>query len=301
MNITSPSSSHHQNASQQASQALAPNSPPRWQILQPINNASDIPPSIFDAATDAKENTLPKAAAPAKRKPKKSKGPGSKLGQTTARTEHLMMRSAHSPKCRRKWQNSTQPALLSRKLSKRSLRREQMGYLRLTSFLQPNGWQQRRTGKTGGSSRIPIGLWSVQYNHTTYVYIHMYIQISQEVLDGCATPTQVCNYVLNQAWNKYKACKEWEEHTGEGDGDVDHKVGENDDEEALDEKKPRPKWKKGALPGNYLLKVLQAFKESKVYELHDAQYVVWCITECLAKLPYLQGLGRWHCHPDFWL
>ncbi len=61
---------------------------------------------------------------------------------------------------------------------------------------------------------------------------------------------------------------------GGGDGDVDHEVGENDDDEALDKKKPRPKRKKGALPGNYSLKVLQAFKESEVYELLDARYVV---------------------------
>ncbi len=100
------------------------------------------------------------------------------------------------------------------------------------------------------------------------------MQISQEVLDGRATLTQVHNYVLNQAWDKYKACKEWEEHMGGGDGDADHEVGENDDDEALDKKKPRPKRKKGALPGNYSLKVLQAFKESEVYELLDVQYVV---------------------------
>ncbi len=102
----------------------------------------------------------------------------------------------------------------------------------------------------------------------------MYMQISQEVLNSHTTPTQVRNYVLNQAWDKYKACKEWEEQMGGGDGDADREVGENDDDEALDEKKPRPKRKKGALPGNYSLKVLQAFKESEVYQLLDARYVV---------------------------
>ncbi|KAK0438363.1 uncharacterized protein EV420DRAFT_1486734 [Desarmillaria tabescens] len=73
----------------------------------------------------------------------------------------------------------------------------------------------------------------------------------------------------NTYWitDKYKACKEWKEHTGGGDGDANHEIDENDDREALDEKKPRLKQKKGALPGNYSLKVLQAFKESKVYEL----------------------------------
>ncbi len=79
-NVPYPPSLHHQYASQQASQALAPNSPPRQQILQPISNTSDIPPSTFEIATDDKENTLPKAVVPSKRKLKKPKGPGSKSG-----------------------------------------------------------------------------------------------------------------------------------------------------------------------------------------------------------------------------
>ncbi|PBK80699.1 hypothetical protein ARMGADRAFT_1091978 [Armillaria gallica] len=222
-NIPYPPSLHHQNGSQQASQALAPNSPPRQQILQPINNASDIPASTFKAATNDKENTLPKAAVSSKRKPKKPKGPGLKSGT-----------------------NRHKDRASDDEISTLSKVQKEMAELKPTSIVVKETEQKEELERLVDQAEYLLGY------------------------DSHTTPTQVHNYMLNQAWDKYKACKEWEEHMGGGDGDADHEVGENDDEEALDKKKPRPKQKKGALPGNYSLKVLQAFKEFKVYELLDA-------------------------------
>ncbi|KAH7921579.1 hypothetical protein BV22DRAFT_1132169 [Leucogyrophana mollusca] len=50
-------------------------------------------------------------------------------------------------------------------------------------------------------------------------------------LDGCFTATQVRNYWLNQAWEKYKQVREREEHTGGGDGDDDRNCSPDADEE----------------------------------------------------------------------
>ncbi|KAF8336086.1 hypothetical protein F5887DRAFT_920968 [Amanita rubescens] len=79
-----------------------------------------------------------------------------------------------------------------------------------------------------------------------------WVTLSQKILapPGRITPTQIRNYWSNQAWPKYKAVREMEEHTGGGDGDDD------DDEES-----PSDKY------GGFSKKVLEKFKNSVIYEM----------------------------------
>ena len=66
---------------------------------------------------------------------------------------------------------------------------------------------------------------------------------------------QICNYWTSQAWPKYKAVQEMENHTGGGDGDDD------------DNDSPSDKY------SGFLKKVLEKFKNSVIYKMIDKVFI----------------------------
>ena len=87
--------------------------------------------------------------------------------------------------------------------------------------------------------------------------------------------TQVRNYWFNQAWEKYKAVRERQEHTGGGDGDADRSLDLDADDSdadgddlAVDGSKPKRTKKVQFSP-----QVLDNFENSRIFELIDAVYV----------------------------
>ncbi|KAG1732434.1 uncharacterized protein EDB91DRAFT_1349084 [Suillus paluster] len=90
---------------------------------------------------------------------------------------------------------------------------------------------------------------------------HYWNNISGNLLKGRVTSEQVRNFWHGQAWEKYKAVREREEHTGGGDGDED---GSDAECKPLSAKKR----KRGS--GEFSAKVLDEFAKSKIYQLIDA-------------------------------
>ncbi|KAG2134075.1 hypothetical protein DEU56DRAFT_756981 [Suillus clintonianus] len=80
--------------------------------------------------------------------------------------------------------------------------------------------------------------------------VHYWNNISGNLLKGRVTSEQVRNFWHGQAWEKYKAVREREEHTGGGDGDEDGSDAE--------------------CSGEFSAKVLDEFAKSKIYQLIDA-------------------------------
>lgn len=93
---------------------------------------------------------------------------------------------------------------------------------------------------------------------------------------GRVKPQQIRNYWVNQAWAKYKAVREMQEHTGGGDGDADRAVdsGEDTDEDDNDEdegeivvggKRKRRKMTRFG----YSMETLREFQQSKIFDMID--------------------------------
>ncbi|KAH9947855.1 hypothetical protein B0H21DRAFT_708172 [Amylocystis lapponica] len=96
-------------------------------------------------------------------------------------------------------------------------------------------------------------------------------ELAQTILHGRVTPLQVQNYWNNQAYDKYKACREnLVEHTGGGDGD-DSDAGDSE----LDEYGERTRKRKREISQNlkgrsgYSHLVLEEFLNSGLYDLID--------------------------------
>ncbi len=86
---------------------------------------------------------------------------------------------------------------------------------------------------------------------------------------------QVWNFWKNQAWKKYKVVQQLQNYTGGGDaeadpigghdGNNDDSESEEKDTEAADNKKSAEKKKLEGV--KYSMKVLQAFENSKLFEM----------------------------------
>ncbi|KAG5649493.1 hypothetical protein H0H81_003482 [Sphagnurus paluster] len=108
-------------------------------------------------------------------------------------------------------------------------------------------------------------------DHNAYPFV----QLSNDILKptGRIIPAQIKNYFLGQVWEKYKAVREQDEHTGGGDGDADRATVEvqtdTDDNPVHTEKvaKPKRKWDSKV---KFLEDVLDKFKASEEYKLIDA-------------------------------
>jgi hypothetical protein len=111
------------------------------------------------------------------------------------------------------------------------------------------------------------------------------IQISSKILEGRVTAIQISNYWLGQAWEKYKAVRRNQGHTGGGDGDEDRRdVGldldaldagsssssETDDSSSGGKRKRKPK---KSMKMKFSRKVLDEFEKSEAFELIDKVYV----------------------------
>ncbi|KAG1722887.1 uncharacterized protein EDB91DRAFT_1272395 [Suillus paluster] len=102
----------------------------------------------------------------------------------------------------------------------------------------------------------------IQTTTFTYVSLIFCVRLSQSA--------QIRNFWHNQAWPKYKAVREWQEHTGGGDGDEDDDgdevEGESvEDDIALDGTKRKHTSKK-----KILKKVLDEFEASELFKTIDA-------------------------------
>ena len=81
-------------------------------------------------------------------------------------------------------------------------------------------------------------------------------QIVSVLLDHTVSAKQVTNF-WNVCWDKYKACHEWAEHTGGGDGDEDRELGAEDG---------KGSWK-------FSKAVLDEFENSILFDQIDTVYV----------------------------
>ncbi|PPQ98195.1 hypothetical protein CVT26_003241 [Gymnopilus dilepis] len=104
-----------------------------------------------------------------------------------------------------------------------------------------------------------------------------WIELSQKVFFLRYTSEQLKNYWNTNAWAKYKAVRELDEHTGGGDGDADRyeadEGGESEPENPPEEG-PKKRKKGRANAGNckFSLDVLNKFRESEIYTLIDKAY-----------------------------
>lgn len=85
-------------------------------------------------------------------------------------------------------------------------------------------------------------------------------QTASDIFKGFYSPTQLMN-AWKTIWDKYKAVRECQEHTGGGNGDAD----------CDDEKRRKRATKRGKR--KYSDKVLDAFEASEIFELLDKVYV----------------------------
>lgn len=86
---------------------------------------------------------------------------------------------------------------------------------------------------------------------------------------------EVLQAYWNDIWEKYKACKDAEKHTGGGDGDAERvKQEENEEEEKGGKKQGKRKRRKTKVRGGkWSQEFLDKFRESKVYSLIDDVFV----------------------------
>lgn len=108
-------------------------------------------------------------------------------------------------------------------------------------------------------------------------------QLAAKVLrpENRVTVKQVTGFWHNQAWAKYKACRERAEHTGGGDGDADIDLTRDSSDSSLDEGSDAnvkkvvdlevgAKRKRGVkTQWGYSNEVLDEFEQSKMFELID--------------------------------
>lgn len=89
-------------------------------------------------------------------------------------------------------------------------------------------------------------------------------------MKGHLNHTQIHNFWHNQAWPKYKAVQEWQEHTGGGDRDEDDDRDEVEGESVEDDiALDGTKWKHTSKK-KISKKVLDKFKASELFKTIDA-------------------------------
>ncbi|KAF8159923.1 hypothetical protein B0H34DRAFT_797120 [Crassisporium funariophilum] len=103
-----------------------------------------------------------------------------------------------------------------------------------------------------------------------------WITLSNDVLKppGRISASQIKNYFTNQAWEKYKAVRERQAHTGGGDGDakrVDALSSSNDEDSDSDQEEPTETGKrKRKGREKFSQTVLDEFEKSEIFKLIDA-------------------------------
>ncbi|KAF9233546.1 hypothetical protein BU15DRAFT_73521 [Melanogaster broomeanus] len=102
----------------------------------------------------------------------------------------------------------------------------------------------------------------------------IFTKLAYTIIKNGIQPTQIRNYWWGQAWEKYKQARELEKHTGGGDGDEDRLEGKTDEDSGVEDEDDvaldGTKRKRAAKKPKFSRKVLEAFKESKLYEMIDA-------------------------------
>ncbi|KAF9233870.1 hypothetical protein BU15DRAFT_66190 [Melanogaster broomeanus] len=102
----------------------------------------------------------------------------------------------------------------------------------------------------------------------------IFTKLTYTIIKNGIQPTQIRNYWWGQAWEKYKQARELEKHTGGGDGDEDRLEGKTDEDSGVEDEDDvaldGTKCKQAAKKPKFSRKVLEAFKESKLYEMIDA-------------------------------
>lgn len=95
------------------------------------------------------------------------------------------------------------------------------------------------------------------------------------MLKGRASVKQILNF-WQQCWDKYKAVRERQEHTGGGDGDESRDEADSGNDEDLEvelgdgDKKRKRDGKEGKKKERYSAKVLGRFEQSNIFAMIDA-------------------------------
>ncbi|KAF6743845.1 hypothetical protein DFP72DRAFT_1177558 [Ephemerocybe angulata] len=139
-----------------------------------------------------------------------------------------------------------------------------------------------RIGSLGDDQKVQIVKYVTQpevWAKFRLAQSNVWTKLSQEVLTpaGAFTPEKIKNF-YDEAFKKYKAAKALDnaykkpEHTGGGDGDADRAFpssgADGDAESGGEDVKKRKRGPKTEL--GYSVALLEAFKETKIYELFDA-------------------------------